>query len=162
MADSRSLDAPFARAKTNLFALAERWTVLFDRRFGTIPPPCHYRNNDRPTIGPLRQRPLQSPGSRRLPKAIWASKADTLEDTMTGRRTHEQQMRIIEKRENTKGAGKDFDAEADLKRSAAEREALRKGSEIRSKTPDLVDPDDRNILRGENQESVHHKNRPND
>jgi hypothetical protein len=81
---------------------------------------------------------------------------------MTGHKTHEQQMRIIEKRENTKNAGKDFDAEADLKRSAAEREALRKGSEIRSETPDLVDPDDRNILRGENQESVHHKNRPDD
>ncbi|CAH2396554.1 hypothetical protein [Mesorhizobium escarrei] len=81
---------------------------------------------------------------------------------MVGRRTHEQQLRIIEKRENTKGAGKDFDADADLKRSAAEREALRKGSEIRSKTPDLVDPDGRNILRGENQESVHHKNRPDD
>jgi hypothetical protein len=78
---------------------------------------------------------------------------------MTGRKTHEQQMRIIEKREN---AGKDFDAEADLKRSAAEREALRKGSEIRSEAPDLVDPDDRNILRGRNQESVHHKNRPDD
>jgi hypothetical protein len=81
---------------------------------------------------------------------------------MTGHKTHEQQMRIIEKRENTKNAGKDFDAEADLKRSAAEHEALRKGSEIRSETPDLVDPDDRNILRGEHQESVHHKNRPDD
>jgi hypothetical protein len=99
-----------------------------------------------------------------MPPAIWASNRTQgiLEEPMAGRRTHEQQLRIIEKRENTKGAGKDFDAEADLKRSAAEREALRKGSEIRSKTPDLVDPDDRNILRGENQESVHHKNRPDD
>ncbi|RWP80768.1 hypothetical protein [Mesorhizobium sp.] len=81
---------------------------------------------------------------------------------MAGRRTHEQQLRIIEKRENTKGADKDFDAEADLKRSPEEREALRKGSEIRPDTPDLVDPDDRNILRGRNQESVQHKNRPDD
>ncbi|RWB03205.1 MAG: hypothetical protein EOQ39_05365 [Mesorhizobium sp.] len=74
---------------------------------------------------------------------------------MTGRKTHDQQIRIIEERENTKNAGKDFDAEADLKRSAAEREALRKGSDMRTDTPDLVDPDDRNILRGKNQESVH-------
>ncbi|MER9937524.1 hypothetical protein [Mesorhizobium sp. M0088] len=79
---------------------------------------------------------------------------------MTGRKTHDQQIRIIEERENTRNAGKDFDAEADLKRSAAEREALRKGSDMRTDTPDLVDPDDRNILRGKNQESVHHKNRP--
>ncbi|AEH86908.1 hypothetical protein LB577_20970 [Mesorhizobium sp. B283B1A] len=78
---------------------------------------------------------------------------------MTGRRTHDQQMRIIEERENTKNASKDFDAKADLKRSPAEREALRKGSDMRTDTPDLVDPDDRNILRGKNQESVHHKNR---
>ncbi|TJV25950.1 MAG: hypothetical protein E5Y04_00435 [Mesorhizobium sp.] len=81
---------------------------------------------------------------------------------MTGRKTHDQQIRIIEERENTKNAGKDFDAEADLKRSAAEREALPKGSDMRTDTPDLVDPDDRNILRGKNQESVHHKNRPDD
>ncbi|MCF6121546.1 hypothetical protein EN904_23790 [Mesorhizobium sp. M7A.F.Ca.CA.001.07.2.1] len=81
---------------------------------------------------------------------------------MTGRKTHDQQIRIIEERENTKNAGKDFDSEADLKRSAAEREALRKGSDMRTDTPNLVDPDDRNILRGKNQESVHHKNRPDD
>ncbi|MER9751035.1 hypothetical protein [Mesorhizobium sp. M0140] len=81
---------------------------------------------------------------------------------MTGRKTHDQQIRIIEERENTKNPGKDFDSEADLKRSAAEREALRKGSDMRTDTPDLVDPDDRNILRGKNQESVHHKNRPDD
>lgn len=81
---------------------------------------------------------------------------------MTGRKTHDQQIRIIEERENTKNAGKDFDSEADLKRSAAEREALRKGSDMRTDTPDLVDPDDRNILRGKNQESVHHENRPDD
>ncbi|MBZ9719407.1 hypothetical protein LB519_16310 [Mesorhizobium sp. AD1-1] len=77
---------------------------------------------------------------------------------MTGRKTHDQQIRIIEERENTKNAGKDFDAEADLKRSAAEREALRKGADMRTDTPDLVDPDDRNMLRGKNQESAHHKN----
>lgn len=37
---------------------------------------------------------------------------------------------------------------ADLKRSAVEREARRKVSSLRNDTPDLVDPDDRNILRG--------------
>ncbi|AEH90896.1 hypothetical protein [Mesorhizobium opportunistum] len=78
---------------------------------------------------------------------------------MTGRRIREQQMRIIEERENTKNAPKEFDAEADLKQSAAEREARRKGSDIRSDPPDLVDPDDRNILRSKNQESAHNNNR---
>ncbi|MGX7877461.1 hypothetical protein ACVDG5_036930 [Mesorhizobium sp. ORM6] len=78
---------------------------------------------------------------------------------MTGRRTHEQQVRIIEERENTKNAPKDFNAKAELKQSAAEREARRKGSGLRSDTPDLVDPDDRNTLRGKNQESAHNKKR---
>ncbi|WP_027168588.1 hypothetical protein [Mesorhizobium sp. WSM3224] len=78
---------------------------------------------------------------------------------MTGRRTHEQQMRIIEERENTKNAPKEFDAKAELNQSAAEREARRKDSDLKSDVPDLVDPDDRNILRGKNQESAHNKNR---
>ncbi|OBQ96538.1 hypothetical protein [Mesorhizobium sp. AA23] len=74
---------------------------------------------------------------------------------MSGRRTHDQQVRILEERENTKNAPKEFDAKAELKQPAAEREARRKGSDLRSDTPDLVDPDDRNILRGKNQESGH-------
>ncbi|MBZ9846930.1 hypothetical protein LB565_02880 [Mesorhizobium sp. CA14] len=78
---------------------------------------------------------------------------------MTGRTTHDQQIRVIEKRENTKNAPKEFEAEAELKRSAAEREARRKGSSLQGDTPDLVDPDDRNILRGKNQESAHNKSR---
>ncbi|TGQ29421.1 hypothetical protein [Mesorhizobium sp. M00.F.Ca.ET.216.01.1.1] len=78
---------------------------------------------------------------------------------MTGRRTHGQQMRIIEERENTKNAPKEFDAEAELKRPPAEREARRKGSDLKTDTPDLVDPGDRNILRGKDQESEHNKNR---
>ncbi|WFP62192.1 MULTISPECIES: hypothetical protein [unclassified Mesorhizobium] len=76
---------------------------------------------------------------------------------MTGRTTHDQQMRIIEERENTKNAPKKFDAKAELKRSAGEREARRKGSSLRGAT--RVDRDDRNILRGKNQESAHNKNR---
>ena len=79
---------------------------------------------------------------------------------MAGRKTHEQQLRIIEGRENTKNADKDFDAEADLKRPEQAREALRKGQSLRSDPQDLVDPDDRNILRGEKQESEHRKDRP--
>ncbi|MDG4882759.1 hypothetical protein [Mesorhizobium sp. WSM4884] len=78
---------------------------------------------------------------------------------MTGRTTHDQQKRILENRENTKNAPKEFDAKAELKRSAAEREARRKGANLRDDTPDLVDPDDRNILGGKNQESQHNKNR---
>lgn len=78
---------------------------------------------------------------------------------MVGPATHQQQQRIIEKRENTKNAGKDFDAKAELKKSPAERKAEREGGNLRSGPSDLVDPDDRNILRGANQESGHNKHR---
>jgi hypothetical protein len=81
---------------------------------------------------------------------------------MTGKKTHDQQIRIIEGRENTKNAGKDFDAEAELKRSDQEREAFRKGANLKAPPRDLTDSDDRNLLRGEHQESRHHKNRPDD
>ncbi len=43
---------------------------------------------------------------------------------MAGNKTHEQQLRIIEERVNTKNAGDDFNVEEDLKRSD-EREAQR-------------------------------------
>ncbi|TIR50356.1 MAG: hypothetical protein E5X28_10525, partial [Mesorhizobium sp.] len=65
----------------------------------------------------------------------------------------DQQVRILEERENTKNA------KAELKQSAAEREARRKGSDLRSDTPDLVGSDDRNMLRGKNQESGRNKHR---
>jgi hypothetical protein len=81
---------------------------------------------------------------------------------MAGTRTREQQVKIIEERENTKNAGQDFDAEAELKKSAKEREAYRKGADLRTDAPNLVDPDDRDMLRGENQESQHHKKRADD
>lgn len=45
---------------------------------------------------------------------------------MAGNKTHEQQIRIIEERVNTKNAGDDFDAGKDLKRSD-EDEELRHG-----------------------------------
>jgi hypothetical protein len=81
---------------------------------------------------------------------------------MAGTKTREQQLKIIEERENTKNAGEDFDAEAELKTSKQEREAYRKGAKLRTDAPNLVDPDDRNMLRGENQESGHHKRRADD
>ncbi|OHV87343.1 hypothetical protein [Mesorhizobium sp. ORS 3428] len=78
---------------------------------------------------------------------------------MTGRKTHDQQMRNLEERENTKNAPKEFDAKSELKRPVAERKARRKGSDLRSDVPNLVHPDDRNVLRGKNQESEHNKHR---
>ena len=76
---------------------------------------------------------------------------------MTGKKTHEQQVRIIEKRENPSNAGDDFNAEAELKRSKQEREAHLGGEKIRDEAPELVDKDDRQMIRGQNQESKHHK-----
>jgi hypothetical protein len=78
-----------------------------------------------------------------------------------GKKTHDQQIQVIEGRVNTKNAGKDFDAEIDLQRSEKEREAFRKGANLNAPR-NLSDPDDRNMLRGEHQESRHHKNRPDD
>jgi hypothetical protein len=81
---------------------------------------------------------------------------------MAGNKTHEQQLRIIEKRVNTKNAGEEFDAEADLKRSAQERRVLRDDDNLRAEGVELSDPDDREMLRGTNQESEHHKRRVDD
>lgn len=81
---------------------------------------------------------------------------------MAGPKTHDQQQRIIEERVNTKNAGKDFDAEADLKRSAEQREQLRDDEKLRGGDAELQDSDDREILRGANQESRHNKHRADD
>lgn len=78
---------------------------------------------------------------------------------MAGRKTHEQQLRIIEKRENTSNAGDDFDAERELKRSKQEREAHLGGAKLRDEGVELTDKDDRQMIRGENQESQHHKSK---
>jgi len=77
---------------------------------------------------------------------------------MAGNKTHEQSLRVIEKRENTKNAGKDFDAKTELGKTDAERAASRQDN-LRPKLRDIADPDDRNIIRGENQESSHNKRR---
>jgi hypothetical protein len=79
---------------------------------------------------------------------------------MAGPKTHEQQLRIIEKRENTSNADDDFNAEDELKRSKQEREAHRGGAKLRDEGVELTDKDDRQMIRGENQESEHHKRRP--
>ena len=78
---------------------------------------------------------------------------------MAGKKTHEQQLRIIEKREDTSNAGDDFDAADALKRSKQEREAYRGGARLREDGVELTDKDDRTMIRGENQESEHHKRR---
>ncbi|OAP38426.1 hypothetical protein AU381_22930 [Sinorhizobium glycinis] len=76
---------------------------------------------------------------------------------MVGRKTHEQQQRIIQGREKTSNAGKDFKAEAELKRSDALRKAERKGQKLDTAHADAREENDRSIRRGENQESRHHK-----
>lgn len=81
---------------------------------------------------------------------------------MSGKNTHAQQIKIIEGRENTRNAGEDFDPKADLQRSPQQREAFRKGAELKARDRNLVDPDDRDILTAEHQESRHHKGRPDD
>ncbi|ESW91869.1 MULTISPECIES: hypothetical protein [unclassified Mesorhizobium] len=81
---------------------------------------------------------------------------------MAGRKTHEQQLRIIEKRENSSNAGDDFNAEDELKRSKQEREARQDGANLRDEGVELTDKDDRQMIRGENQESEHHKRRQDD
>jgi hypothetical protein len=78
---------------------------------------------------------------------------------MAGKKTHEQQLRIIEERVNTRNADKDLNAEEELKRSKRERDAYRGGAKLRDETVELTDADDRQMIRGENQESEHHKRR---
>ncbi|AZO06636.1 hypothetical protein EOA27_32390 [Mesorhizobium sp. M2A.F.Ca.ET.037.01.1.1] len=78
---------------------------------------------------------------------------------MAGKTTHDQQQRIIEERVNTKNAGKDFNAREELKRPSQERATREKGSGLKAGERDLIDPDDRQMLRGENQESPHRKRR---
>ncbi len=81
---------------------------------------------------------------------------------MAGPKTHEQQLRIIEKRDNTSNAGDEFNAEDELKRPRQEREARRDGAGLRDEGVELSDRDDRQMIRGENQESEHHKRRQDD
>jgi hypothetical protein len=72
---------------------------------------------------------------------------------MVGQKTHEQQQRIINTKEKTKSGDENFPAAQDLKTSKALRKAKSKGGNLTVPDTDLVDSDDRNILRGRNQES---------
>ena len=72
---------------------------------------------------------------------------------MVGRKTHEQQQRIINKQENTKGGGDAFPAEDDLQATKGLRDAKAKGGKLAKPVDGLSDPDDRNMVRGRNQES---------
>ncbi len=76
---------------------------------------------------------------------------------MQGKKTHQQQRNIIEKRVNTANAPDDFDAEADLHRSEAARDAFRRGEDLDMRAADVSMNDDPSIIRGRNQESEHHK-----
>lgn len=75
---------------------------------------------------------------------------------MVGQKTHEQQQRIIKRQENTRGGGDAFPAEEDLKSSKNARDAKAKGAKLATPAADLVDPDDRSMLRGRDQESRRH------
>jgi hypothetical protein len=81
---------------------------------------------------------------------------------MAGKTTHDQQVRIIETREDASNAPKGFDAEEELRRPEQERQARREGADLRSGGVELTDPDDRNMLTGTNQESRHNKHRADD
>ncbi|MDX3925707.1 MAG: hypothetical protein QHC90_07845 [Shinella sp.] len=76
---------------------------------------------------------------------------------MVGRKTHEQQLRVLERREKTSGADKDFDAKEELQRSEVARDAYRKGQNLQPPADDEERAEDRSMLRGKNQESAHRK-----
>ncbi|MBP1883265.1 hypothetical protein [Sinorhizobium mexicanum] len=76
---------------------------------------------------------------------------------MVGKKTHEQQQRVLQGREDTSNASKDFDAEEKLQRSEALRKAYRKGDTLDTEHGDARDEDDRSMARGKNQEGRRHK-----
>ena len=74
---------------------------------------------------------------------------------MQAKKTHEQQLKIIEKREDTSNAGADFDLKGDLARNESAKTAREGDDHLRGGMTDLSE--DRGMIRGENQESRHHK-----
>ncbi|MCO6188582.1 hypothetical protein [Rhizobium sp. L1K21] len=74
---------------------------------------------------------------------------------MTGPKTKQQQKRIINDEIDTSNKGKDFDPTMDLQKSKTLRERERESQNIQPHKP--IEPDDRSILRGYNQESDHNK-----
>jgi len=76
---------------------------------------------------------------------------------MQSRKTHEQQMRIVEGREKTK-APKGFADRASLERSENPDEELKNAKPARGRGPDMS-TGDRTIKRGTSQETEHTKHR---
>jgi hypothetical protein len=74
---------------------------------------------------------------------------------MQSKKTHDQQVKIIEKREKTANAGADFDAAADLKKSPAARSAAAGGRNLKQGA--AVQDEDRSLVRGRDQESQQKK-----
>jgi hypothetical protein len=74
---------------------------------------------------------------------------------MVGKKSHEQQQRIIEKRVDTSNAG-DFDPRPDLERS---KRGLGPLPDAKAKTASDPDRPDELFHRGLNQESSQHKRR---
>ncbi|OLP61228.1 hypothetical protein BJF93_20775 [Xaviernesmea oryzae] len=72
---------------------------------------------------------------------------------MAGNKTHEQHQRILNKQEVTTNGAPDFPVQADLEASDAAKAARQAGETLKAPQTDLTDPDDRNILRGAQQES---------
>lgn len=68
---------------------------------------------------------------------------------MAGSKTHKQQLRIMEERENTSNASDDFNGKDELKRSKQERDAHTGDERLRDDGVELTDKDDRQMIRGE-------------
>lgn len=76
-------------------------------------------------------------------------------DKRPGDKTHDQQIAIIEKRVNTENGGAGFDAEADLAMPPEEHAARLRGESLQAGREPPEDADDREMIRGENQQSAH-------
>ena len=76
---------------------------------------------------------------------------------MSGDKTHQQQRQIIEGRVDTSNADKDFDPRPYLNASKEARERITETDLPDDPTP-LASEDGAPVVRGENQESRHHKN----
>lgn len=75
-----------------------------------------------------------------------------------GRKTHQQQLDIIEGRVDTSNADRDFDPRPYLSAGPGARERVTERPLPDDPTP-LASEDGDPAVRGENQESQHHKNR---
>ena len=74
---------------------------------------------------------------------------------MQSKKTHAQHLRIVEKQEDTRNAGADFDVRSDLARSQAVKDALAEGMPPKGVLKELAR--DRGMIYGLNQASQHRK-----